>query len=138
MAQKPQIKNGTWNYFGIVYFLPAYSPILISSSKTSLKPSPELRRSRRPSMNYISVKRQCKLINISFFFFSERFSASFTEVTSKSLLGRDSKLNENTTKAGQMFTSAEQHAASLQTSIPVFAYRHIFSASLKQLYHVWQ
>lgn len=43
--------------------LPAYSPVLISSSKTSLKPSPELRRSRRPSMNYnINVKRELKHI----------------------------------------------------------------------------
>lgn len=31
---------------------PAYSPMLISSSKMSLKPSPEFNRSKRPSMNW--------------------------------------------------------------------------------------
>ena len=37
---------------------PAYSPMLISSSKTSLKPSPELRRSNLPSINYTKKEQK--------------------------------------------------------------------------------
>lgn len=69
--------------------LPAYSPIFISSSKASLKPSPELRRSRRPSMNYnISIKSFFQKDSI--LHLQQQGQCSHKEVTQKG--------NENTKK----------------------------------------